>query len=120
MNQTEIDRYREILETMQAELTAGLHNRKDIAIEKTPDAIDEIQFAGERELATRNLERGSNLLRNVQRALARVVDGSYGACLHCEEEIKAKRLEAVPWTNYCVRCQEAADCHEFETGPLAA
>jgi len=120
MNRTEIDKYREMLETKQAELTAGLHNRKDIAIEKAPDAIDEIQFAGERELATRSLERGSNLLRNVQSALARVADGSYGACLHCEGEIKAKRLEAVPWAKYCVRCQEAADCHEFETGPLAA
>ena len=120
MNQTEISKYRAILETKHAELTAGLHNRKDIAIEKAADAIDEIQFAGERELATRNLERGSHLLRDVQSALARVADGSYGTCLYCEGEIKAKRLEAVPWTKYCVRCQEAADCHEFETGPLAA
>ena len=36
-------------------------------------------------------------------------------CLHCEEEIKPKRLDAVPWTKFCIRCQEAADRHEFET-----
>ena len=47
-------------------------------------------------------------------ALARVADGSYGICLHCEEEIKPKRLDAVPWTKYCIRCQEASDRHEFE------
>ena len=36
-------------------------------------------------------------------------------CLHCEEEIKPKRLDTVPWTKFCIRCQEAADRHEFET-----
>ena len=36
-------------------------------------------------------------------------------CLHCEEEIEPKRLDAVPWTKFCIRCHEAADRHEFET-----
>jgi DnaK suppressor protein len=35
--------------------------------------------------------------------------------MHCEEEIKPRRLEAVPWAPYCIRCQEAADRHEFES-----
>jgi DnaK suppressor protein len=74
-----------------------------------------VQLAGERELAIRNLDRESNLLRNVRGALGRIADGSYGICMHCEEEIKPKRLDAVPWTKYCIRCQEAADRHEFET-----
>jgi len=115
MTQTELEKYKSILEAKQAELSAGLRNRDDIAIEKTPDALDEVQLAGERELAIRNLDRESNLLRNVRGALARVADGSYGICMHCEEEIKPKRLDAVPWTKYCIRCQEAADRHEFES-----
>jgi len=115
MTQTEINKYKAMLETKQAELSAGLRNRDDIAIEKTPDAIDEVQLAGERELAIRNLDRESNLLRNVKGALVRIADGSYGVCMHCEEDIKIKRLDAVPWTKYCIRCQEAADRHEFET-----
>ena len=115
MTQTEINKYKAMLEAKQAELSAGLRNRDDIAIEKTPDAIDEVQLAGERELAIRNLDRESNLLRNVRGALARIADGSYGVCMHCEEDIKIKRLDAVPWTKYCIRCQEAADRHEFET-----
>src|ERR1043166_2171427 len=114
MNQTELKKYKAILEAKAAELNVGLRNRDEIAIEKTPDAIDEVQLAGERELAIRNLDRESNLLRNVKGALARIADGSYGICLHCEEEIKPKRLEAVPWAKYCIRCQEAADRHEFE------
>jgi len=115
MTQTEINKYKAMLESKQAELSAGLRNREDIAIEKTPDAIDEVQLAGERELAIRNLDRESNLLRNVRSALGRVADGSYGICMHCEEDIKIKRLDAVPWTKYCIKCQEAADRHEFET-----
>src|SRR5208283_3465788 len=117
MTQTEINKYKAMLEAKQAELSAGLRNREDIAIEKTPDAIDEVQLAGERELAIRNLDRESNLLRNVRGGLARIADGSYGVCLHCEEDIKPKRLDAVPWTKYCIRCQEAADRNEFSPEP---
>ena len=114
MTQTEFNKYRAILEAKQAELSAGLRNREDIAIEKTPDALDEVQLAGERELAIRNLDRESNLLRHVKGALGRVADGSYGVCMHCEEDIKTKRLDAVPWTKFCIRCQEAADRQEFD------
>jgi DnaK suppressor protein len=115
MNKTELNKYKAMLEARQAELSAGLRNREDIAIEKTPDALDEVQLAGERELAIRNLDRDSIALRNVKGALARVADGSYGVCLHCDEDIKPKRLDAVPWTKYCIKCQEAADRNEFET-----
>ena len=117
MNRTELNKYKALLEAKQAELAAGLRNRDDIAIEKTPDAIDEVQLAGERELAIRNLDRESNLLRDVKLALARIADGSYGVCMHCEEEIRPKRLDAVPWAKYCIRCQEAVDRHEFEGEP---
>jgi len=113
MNRTELDKYKAMLEAKQAELSGGLRNRDEIAIEKTPDALDEVQLAGERELAIRNLDREASLLRNVRAALFRINDGSYGVCLHCEEEIKPKRLDAVPWAGYCIRCQEAADRNEF-------
>jgi DnaK suppressor protein len=117
MNQAELEKYKTMLEAKQAELSVGLRNREDIVIEKTPDALDEVQLAGERELAIRTLDRDSNSLRNVKAALRRIADGSYGTCLHCDEEIKPKRLDAVPWTKYCIRCQEAADRHEFEAEP---
>ena len=47
-----------------------------------------------------------------------MADGSYGVCLHCEEDIKPKRLEAVPWAPYCIRCQEAADRREFDSSDV--
>jgi len=115
MTKTEFNKYKQLLETKQTELAGGLRNREGIAIEKTADALDEVQLAGERELAIRNLDRESNLLRNVRAALDRMADGSYGVCLHCEEDISPKRLNPVPWTAYCTKCQEAADRHDIET-----
>src|SRR5215831_1136646 len=115
MTKTELDKYKKILEAKQAELAKGLRNREDIVIEKAPDALDEVQLAGERELAIRNLDRESSLLRQVRLALGRIADGSFGVCMHCEEDIKPKRLDAVPWTKYCIKCQEAADRQEFVT-----
>ena len=68
-----------------------------------------MQLASERELATRNLERESELSRYVRAALDRIDEGTYGACLNCDEDIGMKRLHAVPWASLCIGCQEEAD-----------
>ncbi len=107
-------KYREILERKRAELTETLRRRDEIAIEKSADAIDEMQRAAEREMAILNLDRDSHLLRNIRAALARMDEGTYGICVRCEEPISPKRLEAVPWTPFCIKCQEAAERHERE------
>ena len=72
MTKTELNKFKEVLETKQAELAKVLRNREGITIEKSPDALDEVQNAAERELAIRNLDRESNLLRAVRAALHRI------------------------------------------------
>ncbi len=109
MTKQELNKYKETLKKKEAELLRVIVNREGIEIEKSPDALDEVQHAAERELAIRNLDRDSALLRHVRAALVRVDDGEYGVCLHCEEEISTKRLNAVPWAPYCITCQEMAD-----------
>jgi len=109
MTKSELNKYRNVLEAKQAELVQLVRNRDGIAIEKSADALDEVQYATERELAIRNLDRDSNLLRNVRAALGRIEEGSFGVCLRCEEDISPKRLAAVPWTTFCIQCQEIAD-----------
>jgi DnaK suppressor protein len=109
MTKTEINKFKKILETKQDELERVVRNRDAITIEKSADALDEVQHAAERELAIRNLDRESNLLRAVRSALRRIEDGTFGICQHCEEEINPKRLAAVPWAAYCIQCQEQAD-----------
>src|SRR5499427_3938272 len=114
MTKTELNKFRNTLEAKQAELEQLVRNRDGITIEKSADALDEVQHASERELAIRNLDRESNLLRNVRSALRRIEDGSFGTCLHCEEEISPKRLAAVPWAPLCIQCQEQADRNRDE------
>jgi len=114
MTKTNLEKFRNTLETKRSELSGSLRNRDEIVIEKAPDALDEVQLAGERELAIRNLDRDSNMLRQIRRALGRIADGSYGVCLHCDEEISPKRVAAVPWAAYCIKCQEQVDRHEIE------
>ncbi len=105
----EMKRLREALEAKEAELLSGLKKREGIEIEHAADTIDVQQKAVDLELRIVNLERTSALLRSVQSALRRMETGSYGICAACEEEISPRRLAAVPWAPYCIRCQELAD-----------
>jgi DnaK suppressor protein len=45
-------------------------------------------------------------LRLVEEALDRLNSGDYGICLSCEEPIAPKRLRAISWARYCVKCQD--------------
>ncbi len=65
---TEMGRFQEILERKAAELTRVLQRRDGIAIEKSADQMDEIQYASERDLAIRNVDRESVMLRHVKAA----------------------------------------------------
>jgi DnaK suppressor protein len=100
--------FQEILERKEAELVRLLRT-DDIVIEKSADQMDEIQYASERDLAIRNVDRESTLLREVKAALRRIHDRSFGTCVECEWAISPKRLEAVPWASLCITCQEAAE-----------
>ena len=98
-----------MLEKKEAELVHVLRKRDGIAIEKSADEMDEIQYASERDMAIRSVDRETTLLREVKAALGRIHDGSFGICLDCESAISAKRLAAVPWASRCIQCQSATD-----------
>ena len=112
---TETSGFKEILERKEAELVQVLRKRDHIAIEKSADQMDEIQYASERDLAIRNVDRESALLRQQRAALRRIHDGSFGTCIDCESAIGPKRLAAVPWAPRCIQCQNAADRESTES-----
>jgi DnaK suppressor protein len=114
MTPPDTERFVRLLRAKQGELSGSLRNRDEIVIENAPDALDQTQAMGERELAIRNLDRDSNMLRQIRRALSRVERGTYGLCLHCDEEILPKRLAAVPWAAFCIKCQEQIDRREIQ------
>jgi RNA polymerase-binding transcription factor len=100
---------RKVLETKRRELLSGTSDREEILIENAAEDFDRLQQQMNREVAIRNLDRESKLLKEVNAAMKRVDEGSYGTCLRCDEEIPEKRMKAVPWAAYCVPCQEAIE-----------
>jgi DnaK suppressor protein len=100
---------RKILEVKRKELMAGSSDRDEILIENAAEEFDRLQQQLNREVAIRNLDRESKLLKDVQAAINRMDDESFGICLRCDEEIPEKRLKALPWAAYCVSCQETVD-----------
>jgi len=117
----ETNGFQAILEGKESDLLHILRKRDGIVIEKSADQMDEIQYATERDLAIRNVDRESNLLRDVKDALRRIQEGSFGTCEECESSISPKRLAAVPWAALCIQCQEAAEqARNNGTEPLAA
>ena len=109
MEQGEVERFRRLLEMMLRDATIPAIKREEIAVQSAPDAVDHSQLVAERDLAIHQIETNFNRIQSIKRALERIAKGSYGTCLMCDGEIGLKRLQAVPSTAYCVRCQELAD-----------
>lgn len=111
---SDLQGFKGILETMMGSIQQPLQRREEIAIENAPDTIDRVQQAAERELAICQIESSFSRLQHIRFALERIEDGSYGTCLRCENDISPKRLQAVPWADCCIRCQDIADREQFE------
>jgi DnaK suppressor protein len=104
------------LQGARQQIAKSLGLRDQACIEQAGDEIDQVQAAEARDLAVRNLDRSVRLLRQIEEALRRLDKGEYGICANCEEEIGAKRLRALPWAQFCLKCQEIADQSESAAG----
>jgi RNA polymerase-binding protein DksA len=58
----------------------------------------------EQEFTLSLLENEEEVLNEVQGALRRIQTGTYGTCEECGKEIPRERLQAIPYTRYCVEC----------------
>jgi DnaK suppressor protein len=99
--------YRQILLDKRAAALAGLSAQTHY--------LTQAERICEEDQAQNSLEEAVSLrlngheymqLRQIQEALDRLQLGEYGVCLSCTEAIPAKRLQALPWAKYCVKCQE--------------
>jgi DnaK suppressor protein len=97
-----LQRKHEILEAYQKNKTYGMEavddGAQDIADKATNSYTKEFLFS------LSNNER--DMLQQVDEALHRIDDHRFGYCVVCEDEVDRKRLEAVPWAQRCISCQE--------------
>jgi len=99
--------YRQRLLKEREELLAEVHKKVQglSAAERVPDD-EQAQRLHEDFVYLRLSLLDAERLRLVNEALDRIEVGDFGICLNCDQPIPAKRLEAVPWTRYCVKCQD--------------
>ena len=115
MNQEE--RHRELLRNLLAEYTPLESDKEALVITQQADALDTIQSTENRNLAVERLRYNARRRQEIRLALQRLDAGDYGLCADCEEPIAVKRMQAVPWAERCVTCQET---HEREFGHNAS
>ncbi len=104
-----LDAYRRLLEHKAADVRAGLSAiRAAEVVRKLDEPLDFgdwCQKSHDEWLFLNQNRIEIELLRSVEQALRRIQDGSYGVCLACDEPISTKRLAAIPWAMYCLRCE---------------
>jgi DnaK suppressor protein len=88
-------------QVMEAELSS-----RERDSEMTQDPADMAANAYTKELLFSMSANDRQLLEMVDEALERIEEGEYGTCVNCGQPVQEKRLEAVPWARYCIRCQD--------------
>jgi DnaK suppressor protein len=97
---------RQQLAELQYRLSLVVEQGRESTKGDTSDVADQAVSSYETEiLFTRGTHEHAQM-RRIQQALLRIDEGDFGICQRCEKEIGEKRLEALPWTPYCIACQE--------------
>ena len=109
MRKTFLKKARETLQEMREQLLrnvqAELHEGREQSKDEGMDTYDLASDARDREINFILTDREREKLQAIDEALARVGEGSYGACESCESDIAEGRLEALPFTRLCINCQ---------------
>lgn len=108
MSKKEYTKVRNHLEVKLAELVRA-NRRQELITERSNDPMDQIQSRIDLDMAVLALNTDFRTQKAVETAMSLLETGEYGICQDCGEPINPKRLEAIPWTMLCVRCQEARD-----------
>ncbi|MFZ0271470.1 MAG: TraR/DksA family transcriptional regulator [Acidobacteriaceae bacterium] len=100
-------------------LSAAKEGRRTVA-DDTLDVADQAVLSYQKELLFTQGTEGHSQMSLVRLALERLHEGTFGECLHCGKAIGEKRLEALPWTPYCIECQEKIETGQIEDVVRAA
>jgi len=109
LTKKELEYFKKKLLQIQEEVKARIRDRASTARIDENDLIEEMDQANratEEAFNMRLLDKEVKLLREIESALEKFDEGTYGICEGTEEPIERRRLEARPWTRYSVAYKE--------------
>lgn len=119
MDKKKLKSYRDLLVERRAALLGVVGRNEDYGreadTEATQDPADKASNSYTKELLFSQSTNDRQILTEIEAAIERLDDEEYGDCTNCGEPITPKRLEAIPWARYCIKCQDL-----FERGLLDA
>lgn len=113
VSKKDVEKYRRALVAKKDEISQELVKNKDAgqesSDEQTQDIADKATSSYTKEFLFSLSDSERTLVQQIDQAIARIDDGNYGTCTHCGNPLMEKRLEAVPWTPYCLDCMELSE-----------
>ena len=110
MDKKRLDYYKKKLAVRREELVRTIartqQEGREADEDPTVDLADKAANSYTKEFLFGQTHNERSLLQLVDDALARIKNNAFGECVSCHQELQQKRLEAVPWTRYCITCQE--------------
>jgi DnaK suppressor protein len=107
-----LEQFKQALEARIAEFEHVLANAERetrASSARHADKTDQAAAEYERQTLAHKVDVARQTLRSLRDALKRIAEGGFGECAQCGAEIESKRLEALPWARYCVKCQETRE-----------
>jgi len=118
MTKQEVSYFKKLLLERRQALVGDLNHLEDGALRKSKDDAATLDISNFADLGTDNyeqdfaiglLENSEGTLREIDAALQRIEDGTYGACGTDGCEIGKSRLKVIPWARLCIDCQRQAE-----------
>lgn len=111
MSSADAEKFREILLERRRVLKGNVQNMEDEALKATDQdvSVDHMADYGsdnfEQEFTLGLIESEEEQLREINAALERIDEGSFGLCEACQKPIARERLRAIPYTRFCIECK---------------
>ena len=113
MNREKLEHYRERLLQERNEHTQHVRDDQAAALEYSEDGGKDSLDMGlmdlNKELSFNLGERELQMVADIDQALLRMREGSYGICVRCGQLIDERRLDAMPWARYDANCQRVIE-----------
>jgi RNA polymerase-binding transcription factor len=113
MDAKKLEHYRSLLISQLPQHNKHIRDDQAAALELSDDGVKDSSDLAvmdvNKELALRLGERESQMVADIDQALLRIKEGSYGICARCGEQIDERRLEALPTARYCANHQAAIE-----------